>query len=379
MEEQEQNRTEEATPHKLKRAREKGQVARGMDLGFVGSLLALAAIALMAGPAFVTRLSDLMRLSLGVGISRADRPEALLAIVRAVYWPAFEPLLFLGLTIIVVLVFLELLQLRGFLFTAEPLKPDFTKLNPAKGLKRLFSIRMLKETLKNVVKLAVYTALAWLMISGAVAMFGDTLADANALGRAMTSGAKRLLFAFICAAFLFMVLDQLIVRSEFRKQMRMSRRELTRENREREGEPRFKQKRKQLHQEMRKQSEGLGKLDGSDFLVTNPEHFAVALAYDPAKMAAPIVRARGRNHFAQLLKRKARLLGLPIIADPVLARALYRDCRADAPIGPQHFHAVARHYAAQRKRRMEDETQAPSGTDGTAELGQVAVGAEQSE
>ncbi len=350
-----------------------------MDLGFVGSLLALAAIALMAGPAFVTRLSDLMRLSLGVGISRADRPEALLAIVRAVYWPAFEPLLFLGLTIIVVLVFLELLQLRGFLFTAEPLKPDLTKLNPAKGLKRLFSIRMVKETLKNVVKLAVYTALAWLMISGAVAMFGDTLADANALGRAMTSGAKRLLFAFICAAFLFMVLDQLIVRSEFRKQMRMSRRELTRENREREGEPRFKQKRKQLHQEMRKQSEGLGKLDGSDFLVTNPEHFAVALAYDPAKMAAPIVRARGRNHFAQLLKRKARLLGLPIIADPALARALYRDCRADAPIGPQHFHAVARHYAAQRKRGIEDEMLPPSETGGTAEVGQVAEGAEQGE
>jgi len=66
-----------------------------------------------------------------------------------------------------------------------------------------------------------------------------------------------------------------------------------------------------------------------------------------------VVRARGRNHFAQLMKRKARLLGLPIIADPALARALYRDCRADRPIGPQHFHAVARHYAATRRRAAE--------------------------
>jgi flagellar biosynthetic protein FlhB len=349
VEQQEQNRSEEATPFKLRRAREKGQVARGMDLGFVGSLLALAAMAAISGPAYIAQLAEVMKLSLTGGIGRTGEPSAALATVAAAYWPAIAPLLQLGATIIVLLVFLELLQLRGLVFTAEPLKPDFSRLNPAKGLKRLFSLRMVKETLKNIFKMAIYTGLAWLMISGAVAMFGDTLADANALGRAMASGAKRLLLAFICAAFFFMVLDQLIVRGEFRKQMRMSRREVTREAREREGEPRLKQRRRQLHQEMRKQSEGLGKLDGSDFIVTNPDHFAIALAYDPAKMDAPMVRARGRNHFAQLLKRKARLLGLPVIADPALARALYRECRADAPIGPQHFHAVARHYAALRR------------------------------
>jgi flagellar biosynthetic protein FlhB len=350
-EEQEQNRSEEATPFKLRRAREKGQVARGMDLGFVGSLVALAAVALIAGPAFTARIMELMRLSLTAGIDRTDQPSAVLATVGAVYWPAFQPLLVLGLAIIVLLVFLEILQLRGIVFSAEPLKPDFTRLNPAKGLKRLFSMKMLKETLKNIVKLVVYTGIAWLMITGALEMLGDTLVDAGRLGQAMTSAATRLLFAFIGAAFFFMVIDQLIARGEFRKQMRMSRRELTRETKDREGEPRFKQKRRQLHQEMRKQAEGLGKLDGSDFLIVNPEHFAVALKYEPGKMDAPIVRARGRNHFAQLLKRKARLLGLPVIADPALARALYADCRPDQPIGSQHFHAVARHYAKLRKRR----------------------------
>lgn len=353
MEGQEQNRSEEATPFKLRRAREKGQVARGMDLGFVGSLLALAIFTLFAGPAFAMRLGELMRRSLGAGAGVAGDPAAALAVVREVYWLAFEPLVLLGVAIVLLLVFLELVQLRGFLFTTAPLKPDFTRLNPATGLKRLFSARMLKETLKNIVKCAVYAGLAWLTVTGAVSMFGDTLADAGSLGRAMASGGRRLLLAFICAAFVFMVLDQLIARGEFRKQMRMSRREVTREAREREGEPRLKQKRRQLHQEMRKQAEGLGKLDGSDFIVTNPEHFAVALAYDPRKVDAPVVRARGRNHFAQLMKRKARLLGLPVIADPALARALYRDCRADEPIGSRHFHAVARHYAALRQRAEE--------------------------
>lgn len=345
MAEQEQDRSEAPTPFKLRRAREKGQVARGMDLGFVGSLLAFAAFLVVAGPGFAGRLTDLMRLSFTVGIDRTGEPGAALGTLAAIYWLAFQPLLVLGGIIAVVLIFLELVQLRGFIFTTAPLKPDFTRLNPAKGLKRIFSLRMVKETLKNVIKMAVYAAAAWWLITGAVGRFGDAMPDAVSLAKAMDGAGQRLLFTFIGIAFVFMVIDQVIVRGEFMKQMRMSRRELTRENREREGEPRLKQKRRELHGAMRQQAEGLGKLSGSDVLITNPEHFAVALHYDPETMAAPVVRARGRNYFAQLLKRKARLLGIPVIADPALARALYRDCVPDRPIAAHHFHGVARHYA----------------------------------
>ncbi len=346
---QEQNRSEEATPFKLRKAREKGQVARGMDLGFMGSLAALVAVVLFAGQGFAARIADLMRLSLTSGIDRTRDPADVLATIGALYWPAFQPLIVLGLVAMALLVLLELLQLRGFMFTTAPLKPDFSRLNPAKGLKRLFSMRMLKETAKNIVKLAGYTAITWLLLDWAVRTYADSMADAGMLGRAMSGAATRLLLAFLGAAFAFMVLDQIIARGEFRKQMRMSRREITREAKEREGEPRLKQKRRQLHEEMRKQSEGLGKLEGADFLVVNPEHFAVALQYRPGEMAAPVVRAKGRNHFAQLLKRKARLLGLPVIADPALARALFRDCEAGQPIGARHFHGVARHYARLRR------------------------------
>lgn len=346
---QEQNRSEEATPFKLRKAREKGQVARGMDLGFAGSLAALAGVGLFAGEGFAARMADLMRLSFTSGIDHTREASEVLATIAALYWPAFEPLLVLGLAAMVLLVFLELLQLRGFMFTTAPLKPDFSRLNPAKGLKRLFSMRMLKETGKNLLKLAVYTAVSWLLIDWAIRTFAASMADAAMLSRAMESAATRLVLSFLGAAFAFMVLDQIISRGEFRKQMRMSRREVTREAKEREGEPRLKQKRRQLHDEMRKQAEGLGKLDGSDFLVVNPEHFAVALQYRPGEMEAPVLRAKGRNHFAQLLKRKARLLGLPVIADPALARALFRECEAGQAIGAQHFHAVARHYARLRR------------------------------
>ncbi|AKM07982.1 EscU/YscU/HrcU family type III secretion system export apparatus switch protein [Pelagerythrobacter marensis] len=351
MEQQEQNRTEEATPFKLQRARKKGQVARGMDLGFVGSLLALTCFALLAGPTFVARLGELMRGILITGVGRAAESGDVFATVRSVYWSAFQPLLLLGAIVMVVLIALELVQLRGFIFTTAPLKPNFKRLDPAQGLKRLFSMRLLKETLKNIVKMAVYASLAWLMIVSAIEIFGDSLADAAALARAMEGGAKRLLFAFILAAVFFAAVDQIIVRGEFRKQMRMGRSEVKRETKEREGEPRLKQKRRDLHIQLRQQTEGLAGLGDADILIVNPEHFAVALRYRQGEMEAPEVRAKGRNHLAQLLKRKARLLGMTIVADAPLARELYRSTPRGAPIASRHFRAVAQHYSRFLDRR----------------------------
>lgn len=359
-EQQDQDRTEEPTPFRLSKAREKGQVARGMDLGFVGSLLAIAAVATIGGAGYFARLGEAMRRMLGPGLASAREPGAAIDLIGSTYWIALQPLLVVGAVLVVILVALEIIQLRGFIFSTHPLKPDFQRLNPAKGLKRLFSIRMLKETLKNILKMAVYGATAWFLISQAMTKFMPVMTDAKRVSDSLAASATRLLFVFIAIAFVFMVIDQLLVRREFHKQMRMSRRDVTRESKDREGEPRFKQKRRDLHSQMRAQAEGLGKIAGSDLLVTNPEHFAVALRYDPETMAAPEVRARGRNHFAQLMKRKAALLGIPVLANPRLARALHADCRPGQPIQPQHYHAVAAlyHQLARVPRAEAEQTEA---------------------
>lgn len=343
-EEQEQNKTEEATPFKLRKAREKGQVARGMDLGFVGSLLAVTAVALVGGQDYFAQLAQALRRSFLAGVETAKGPGDAMDLTQSLFSLALSPLLTLGIAILVILVTLELIQLRGFFFTTQPLKPDFRRLNPAKGLKRLFSMRMLKETLKNIFKMIVYSVAAWLVISAAVEKFAPTLSDAGRLAVAMESSLMRLLFVFIGLAIFFMVIDQMLVRREYRKQMRMSRREVTRETKDREGEPRFKQKRRDIHAQMRAQTEGLGKVAGSDLLIVNPDHYAVALRYDPQTMSAPEVRAKGQGHFAQLMKRKAQLLGIPMIPNVALARQLYADCVSGQFIQPQHFHAVAAIY-----------------------------------
>jgi flagellar biosynthetic protein FlhB len=346
---QEQNRSEEATPFKLKRAREKGQVARGMDLGFVAGLLALAAFAVFAGDRLVAGLAQLMRQALAASGSSGGDPREAAALAAALYRPAIQPLILLGGTVLMVVLFLEIVQLRGLFFTAHPLKPDFSRLNPAKGFKRIFSMRMLKEALKNVIKMAAYSTVTILLIWSLVATPGRSQESADGLATAMGGGAMRLLLYFILVAVFFAAIDQIIVRREFSKQMRMSRREVTREGKDREGDPRIKQKRKQLHAEFAKQGNSLGALPGSDLLVVNPQHFAVGLAYDPERMTAPTVTAKARNNYALALKREAFRLGIPIFEDRPLARSLYTRSETGQEVGSGDYHGVAALYLKLRQ------------------------------
>jgi flagellar biosynthetic protein FlhB len=341
--EQDQNRSEEPTPFKLSRAREKGQVARGMDLGFLAALVALMAFGIVAGKRLMAGLAQMMRQALG-GIDKAADPQSAPALAATLFWPAIHPVMLLGGTVLLLVLLLEIVQLRGLVFSSHPLKPDFSRLNPAKGIKRIFSIRMVKEAFKNVVKLIAYAGGTTLLIWSLVEAPGRSHDGALGLAGAMEAGATRLLGLFILLALFFAAIDQIIVRREFHKQMRMSRRELTRESRDREGEPRVRQKRKQLHAEFAKQGKQLGSLPGSDLLVVNPEHIAVALAYDPAGMAAPTVTAKARNNYALSMKRQAFRLGIPIFEDRPLARSLYEGCETGREVGADDYRRVAALY-----------------------------------
>jgi flagellar biosynthetic protein FlhB len=340
MAQQDQNRSEEATPYKLKKAREKGMVARSAELGFLGGLIALATFGAAGGAKLLARLAEAMRTSFTSGIERAGEPEQAQAMVGRLYATILEPLMLFGATILAVVIFLEILQLRGLIFTAKPL-------NPATGIKRLFSARMLKETLKTVLKSAIYAAAAWLVLRDSSWRYAEIAGDGERLAGMMASAGLRLILVFAAIALFFVILDQVLVRGEYRKQMRMSRRDITQETREHDGDPKIKAKRKKLHAEFASQSKGTGSLPGSDMLIVNPEHFAVALRYDPAEMRAPRVTAKGRNRFALALKDEAHRLGIPILSRPPLARALFRQ-DVGTEISPASYEPVAELYIALR-------------------------------
>lgn len=344
---QDQNRSEEATPFKLKKAREKGSVARGIDLGFFSGLAAFACFLAVTGAILAQRLAAMMHSVLAEGVRSANDPQAAVEVLRSAYWPILTPILLFAGTILLVVGLVEVVQLRGLTFSPTPLKPDFSRVNPAKGLKRLFSLRMLKEAAKSIIKLSAYAVVAWLVVRAAMAHADLEISDAASLSRALHTSAMKLLWAFVAVALIVAAIDQLISRKEFGKQMRMSRRDITREHKEREGEPRMKAKRKQIHAELIKQAKGLAALPGSDMLVVNPEHYAVALSYDRTRHSAPMVRAKGRNLHALAMKRLAHRLRIPIVHNPPLARALFSGAEHGTEIPAEQYRAVAELYFKQ--------------------------------
>ena len=351
MEENELDKSEQPTPFKLNRARRKGAVARGTDLGFFTGLVAFLGFMWIAGARFVHTIEIAVHDALTTSGGLADGPYAALSVAARLFAHAMPLIALMAITIFLVVLVFEIVQ-TGVVFSAEPLKPDFSRLNPVNGLKRLFTFRLLIETLKNVLKLCLYSAAAYVVVRGVLASDIGSVTDAASLSALMAHSAFRLLAAFILLAAGFAVLDQLIVRRDFLKKMRMSRRELRREAREREGEPRLKQKRKKLHAEFVKMSQSLRNIRKADVVVTNPQHIAVALHYDRRTMLAPEVVSAGVNQFAQRLRRLAFIYGIPVVENRMLARELYRKSALNQSI-PQHcFEPVAEIYNTLRRKSV---------------------------
>lgn len=341
------DKSEQPTQFKLQQARRKGLVARGMDLGFLVGLVVLLAYMRITGQAFVQGLASGIR-DTWISGPQIEDPVAMLAVVPLLAGHVSDWLtLFLAILFASVLVF-ELVQ-TGVVFSAKPLTPDFSKLNPAQGLKRLFSMRILLETLKNVLKFAAYVTVALLVVRSK--LHGDLglVVDGRSLAIFMTGLAGTLLMSFVLVAVVFAAIDQLLSRRMFAKTMRMSRREVKREMRDREGDPRIKQKRKQLHASFVKTSQSIRNLPGADVLVTNPQHLAIALRYDGASMPAPLVVSIGANQVAQRLKRLATAHGIPVVENRTLARALYRSGALDRFVPEACFAPVAGVYNELRR------------------------------
>lgn len=349
----EQDRSELPSQYKLEKARREGSVARGMDLGFLSLMIGLTGFAWFAGRSVVTALAQ----STATGLSAIDAgvvgPQGFVTLAGRLLAPVSAALLpMLGCVFAVVLV-LEFIQ-TGPVFSMRALRLDFSRLDPAKGFKRVFNVRMLVETAKGVLKLALYTVAAGLVIVEAV-RGAASFTDAGRLANAMGALTLKLLAIGLAAAAAVAVLDQLMSRRDFTKRMRMSRRELKREHRDREGDARLKQRRKELHGQFAKTSQSLKGIRQADLVVVNPIHFAVALRYRPDMADAPIVVSRGSHAMALRLRRLAFSYGVPVVVDPPLARQMFRRSALGASLPEELYKPVADIYLTLRRRQ--DQTQ----------------------
>jgi flagellar biosynthesis protein FlhB len=355
MENQQHSKTEDATPFKLDDARKKGLVARGLDLGVFFSVAIVTGYLWMNGPELAQRVAGMAARVIVSAPQLAPGSGALEQWVLRVIgeWGAIvAPLL----GIIALAGALAGLLQVGLVFAPAAIKPDFAKLNPARGLKRVFSVVTLVEAGKSVLKFAVYASIATWVIEGAIAFALSQRMQGSLLAVTLWREALKLLMWFALAAAAFAALDQFLVRRQFSKNMRMSRSEVRDETRHREGDPRIKQRRKTLQRELLKRSRSLRNVKRADMLIVNPSHFAIGLRYDATCMAAPTIVARGAGEFALRLKRVAFTYGVPILESPDVARGLYFKGQLEQEIPGAWIRETARLYLRLREQQQRRQT-----------------------
>jgi flagellar biosynthesis protein FlhB len=335
-----QDRTLPASPRRLQKAREEGQVARSRDVAHFGAIAAGGAVLVALAPRGVAWLQDLLAQALRFDRAASTQPEAMLdrlaALTAALVWVALP----LGALMAAVAV-LGAVLVGGWNWTFKPLTPKFDKLNPLTGLTRLISKQQLLEALKACLLAVVLGTIAAWYLRGHVEQFGGVVAlplpaALRQVGDTVVAGLVMLLLALA----VFAAIDAPLQRQLHARRLRMSHQEMKQEHKEIEGNAEVKAKIKVRMREMSRRRM-LAAVPKADLVVMNPTHYAVALKYDESKMAAPRVVAKGADLLAMAIRDAAQGAKVPVLQAPVLARALYAHAELDREIPAALFSAVA--------------------------------------
>lgn len=321
MPEEFDERTEQATPRRRQKAREKGDVPRSRDLTGLMPLWVFFAFVSFGGAVFTTLLSY-MQTSLKRGFTVSLTDHAFVDIVRADTLGMSMLLLPLFGAMLAAIVVVHLLQ-TGFLLTGQPLSPDFSKVNPLQGIKKLFTLNTIVEALKGFLKMLVLGLILYLMLKKEILSLPALMdMDLAAIGVFFAQQLKKLLLIAAIVFTLFAVADYGYQRWQFERNLRMTKQEVKEEYKETEGDPRVKARIKSLQRELARKRM-MQEVPKADVVITNPTHYAVALKYDATKMAAPAVVAKGANLIAERIKEIAAANGVPVFEDKPLARSLF--------------------------------------------------------
>ncbi|MBN8800767.1 MAG: EscU/YscU/HrcU family type III secretion system export apparatus switch protein [Stenotrophomonas acidaminiphila] len=332
MAEGDQDKTEKPTQHRMEQARRQGQVAKSPDLVGVSSLLVfvLAFVALASGLA--TAMAVQMRQMIAMAGARPHMGSGFAAWLGQLLGKLGPQLIPLVLAMVVVAIAANVLQ-TGPVFSTHPVKPDFKRMHPGNAVKRLFSMRGVWELGKLLIKLGLLAALCWMAVRIAPEFVLRVIqTPSSRLPELLLGTAWKTSLYVIAILALVALADLLFVRRNHVSQLRMSRRELKDENKQRDGDPDVKARQKRSIRELLKKTKAIQRVGDADVVLTNPTHYAVALQYRPSTMRAPIVLAKGRGFLAARVRQVALRRGVAVIAAPPLARALYRLCEIDAPV-----------------------------------------------
>lgn len=331
-----QERTEQATPKRLREARERGEVPRSRELNTLVVLLGGAGGLMLLGGYGLGHLLDVLEQGLHPRLWRDSQ-----AMVGEGAAMALHALLALApfFALMVLLAFLAPLALGGWAMAPVAFKGE--RMSLGKGLGRMFSRRGLIELAKALAKFALIAgvAVAWLWYrSEAFLALG-----AEPLFPALADAARLLGMTFLVLTvplILIAAIDVPIQLWDHARKLRMTRQEVRDEFKDTEGKPEVKSRLRAMQQEIARRRM-MAQVPKADAVIVNPSHYAVALAYAPARMKAPVVVAKGADWLALQIRNIAQAHGVPVVESPALARALYHSAEIDRPIPTALYLAVA--------------------------------------
>ncbi len=334
------DKSQEPTPHRRQKAREEGQVAKSQDLGSAVLLLVGLMVLMGLGGGLVEFLGRFAQQQLGEAPRLSmDADGAVEAWHRALGPLAWRVLPIFGVLMLAA-VAVNLFQI-GFLFLPNKLAPDLTRLDPIKGVGRLVSLQNVVRLLFGIFKIAVIGSVAFFSLySERDAILG---LSALAVPQAAHYTVHILMWTAVKVAVALVILallDFAFQKWKHEQDLRMTSQEVREEMKNLEGDPQVIARRRQVQRELAKQRLE-GAVPKADVVVTNPTELAVAIQYDPATMAAPVVVAKGAGVLAQRIRRLALEKGIPIVERKPLAQALYREVEINRPVPEDKYAAVA--------------------------------------
>lgn len=316
-----QEKSEKATPKRLRDARKKGQSFKSKDLETVMVFVAIFAAIALFKPYISAQLKELMEATFKFSSSSKITPEEMYQMGMLAFMTMVKvtlPVLTAGFVVALVVGFLQV----GPIFSLDPLKPDLKKLNLVENLKNMFKVKTFFELIKNILKIGVVFFIAYLVLKSMLEPFLLTVISpvegAAKLGEMVL---VKFIVRFLIVFLMIAIFDLFMQRKEFMKNLMMSKEEVKREYKEDEGDPLIKGQRRQIHMEM-----AIGdtrqNVKNADAIVTNPTHLAIAIKYDKKEMVAPQVVAKGQRMYAEFIKDLAKEFDVPIIRNIPLAWSL---------------------------------------------------------
>lgn len=329
-----------ASPRKIQKARERGNVARSQDLG-AAVTLAVALLGLwMFGPAAGEQLLSLTNYYFSEAHTLlANRENTQSLLIHAIFLavPVAVPIMVL---LMAAGVAVNVSQI-GFLVAPEAIQPKLERLNPIAGFQRFVSVRSLVELLKSLAKLGVVGWIAWITLESMVPQMIVTMQQPPGAGSLMVwDMILTIWWRVVLAMIAIGVLDFAFQRFQYGRDNMMTLQEARDELKELEGDPRIKQRVRQIQRQMAMQRM-MSEVPEADVVITNPAHYAIALRYDPLRMFAPIVVAKGARKVAQRIRDLAAEHSVPVVQRPDLARALFNTVEVGQPVPETLFRAVA--------------------------------------